>query len=111
MFHKAKTSGRIGTKLQMNNGMNAIVKTYRNSHDMDIQFEDGEIAKHVSCRDFENGNVAHPDATSAAKKEQRIYQSKIMNNGHVATVLKWNGICDITVMRNIYGRQKDYIVT
>ena len=97
MFHKAKTSGRIGTKLQMNNGMNAIVKTYRNSHDMDIQFEDGEIAKHVSWRDFENGNIAHPDATSAAKKEQRIYQSKIMNNGHVATVIEYRGWKNNTV--------------
>lgn len=60
MFHKVRTSGRVGTKLRMNNGMTAVVNLYRNCHDMDIRFEDGEIASHVSWRDFKNGNVAHP---------------------------------------------------
>lgn len=59
MFHKVRTSGCVGMKLQMNNGMNAVVDDYRNCHDMDIRFEDGKSANHVSWRDFKNGNVAH----------------------------------------------------
>ena len=47
MFHKVRTSGRVGTKLRMNNGMTAVVNLYRNCHDMDIRFEDGEIASVV----------------------------------------------------------------
>lgn len=60
MFHKVWTSDRIGTKLRMNNGLAATVVEYVNSHNMDIQFEDGAIAYGVSWRDYKNGNVSHP---------------------------------------------------
>lgn len=60
MFHKVRTSDRIGTKLRMNNGLVATVVEYVNSHNMAVQFEDGAIAYDVSWRDFEKGNVSHP---------------------------------------------------
>ena len=46
---------------------------------------------------LKEGSIAHPNATSAAKKEQRLYQSKIMNNGHMATVIEYRGLKNNTV--------------
>lgn len=51
---------RIGEKKIMNNGMVATVMEYRGSHNVDIEFEDGEKRTGVSWRDFCTGNVAHP---------------------------------------------------
>lgn len=51
---------RIGEKKIMNNGLVATVTEYRGSHDIDIEFEDGEKRTGISWRDFCTGNVAHP---------------------------------------------------
>lgn len=51
---------RNGEKKIMNNGLLATVIEYRGSHDIDIEFEDGEKRTGVSWRDFCTGNVAHP---------------------------------------------------
>lgn len=61
MFHKPRTEDRNGTTARMNNGLQATVICYRNSHDMDVRFEDGAEAYNVSWRDFLAGNVAHPN--------------------------------------------------
>lgn len=61
----------------MSNGMTGTVIAMRSCKDIDVEFEDGKVAYHKYYKSFKNGNIAHPDATSAAKKEQRLYQSKI----------------------------------
>ena len=60
MYHRPRTADRLGTVYRMNNGLMAKVISYVHSHDMDIQFEDGSIARHVEWRNFILGNVAHP---------------------------------------------------
>lgn len=44
----------------MNNGLEAVVIEYNGSHDIDIEFEDGEKRMGVNWRDFCKGNIAHP---------------------------------------------------
>lgn len=51
---------RTGERKIMNNGLAATVIEYRGSHDLAIEFEDGEKRTGVSWRDFCAGNVAHP---------------------------------------------------
>lgn len=51
---------RIGKKRMMNNGLEAVVIQYNGSHDIDIEFEDGEKRTGVTWRDFCMGNISHP---------------------------------------------------
>lgn len=60
MYHRSRTTERLGTVCRMNNGLMAKVISYIHSHDMDIQFEDGSIVRHVEWRNYMKGNVAHP---------------------------------------------------
>ena len=57
---KITTSHRVGETGIMNNGMKATIIEYRKARDIDIQFEDGYIAKHKTYRDFIIGNVKNP---------------------------------------------------
>ena len=50
----------IGQTHTMNCGLKATIISYKNSHDIDIQFEDGTVRKHSELKHFKNGNVAHP---------------------------------------------------
>ena len=44
----------------MNCGMNATIVAYRNSHDIDVEFEDHIIARNKMYQSFKNGHIAHP---------------------------------------------------
>ena len=57
----------------MNNGMNATCITYRNSEDIDVQFEDGTIVEHRMKRAFYDGAIANPNILSGSLPEQIIY--------------------------------------
>ena len=48
---------RIGTSLMMNCGMRATIIEYRNSCDIDIQFEDGTIVKNKEFKSFQKGEI------------------------------------------------------
>jgi hypothetical protein len=52
---------RIGEKRLMNCGMSATIIFYKNSHDIDVQFEDGMIVKHKEYRQFTNGTIRKHD--------------------------------------------------
>lgn len=94
---RKRSSPHLFEQNVMSNGMTGTVIAMRSCKDIDVEFEDGKVAYHKYYKSFKNGNIAHPDATSAAKKEQRLYQSKIMNNGHVATVIEYRGWKNNTV--------------
>ena len=51
---------RIGETKLMNCGMNATIIAYRNSHDIDIKFEDGEVVTNRHYTDFVKGKIANP---------------------------------------------------
>lgn len=50
----------VGERRQMNNGLYATVIKYRNSKDIDVQFDDGVIAFHKSYDAFKKGYILHP---------------------------------------------------
>ena len=51
----------LGDVKTMNNGMDAIVIKYRNYKDIDIEFEDGTVRKHVAYQTFKRGEIANPN--------------------------------------------------
>ena len=57
----------------MNNGMNATCIAYRNSEDIDVQFEDGTIVEHKVKSAFYAGAIANPNILSGSLPEQIIY--------------------------------------
>lgn len=59
MINPVKTE-RIGETRTMNNGINATIICYRNNKDIDVQFENGCIAKNIVYRLFAKGIVKCP---------------------------------------------------
>lgn len=52
---------RIGETNIMKNGMDATIIKYRGAADIDVQFEDGAIAKHKAYSSFKEGKIAYPN--------------------------------------------------
>ena len=44
-------------KIVSQNGYRAFVKEYRSADDVDIEFEDGKVARNQTYRDFINGKA------------------------------------------------------
>lgn len=57
----------------MNNGMYATCIEYRNSEDIDVQFDDGTIVQHKVKSCFISGSIANPNILSGSLPEQVIY--------------------------------------
>lgn len=53
---------REGMSLMMNCGMKATIINYRNTSDIDVQFEDGYIIRHTTYYAFSNRAVNNPKA-------------------------------------------------
>ena len=54
-------SYRLDEIRQMNNGMIAKIIVYRNSQDIDIEFEDGTIVRNKNYGAFKNGSIRNPN--------------------------------------------------
>ncbi len=57
---KKLTTNRLGETRVMHCGISATVIAYRTSHDLDIQFENGPIRKHITYASFKSGHVLPP---------------------------------------------------
>jgi len=64
LSREGQRSARIGETRLMSNGMNAKIIRYKNATDIDVEFEDGEIAKGKTYKNFRCGYVAHPNKVS-----------------------------------------------
>ena len=85
---------RKGMSLMMNCDMKAKIIAYRNSQDIDIQFEDGIIVKHKAFDSFQKGKIANPNISI---KDKRIGQSLMMSCGMKATIIAYRNCNDIDV--------------
>lgn len=57
---KSNTDSYIGQTNIMKCGIKATIITYRKYADIDIQFEDNTICKHMTISNFQNGRIGHP---------------------------------------------------
>lgn len=53
-------SSRIGEINRANNGLLMKIIAYRNTEDIDVQFEDGKIVKNRAYKSFKRGEISHP---------------------------------------------------
>lgn len=59
LFSKRKAT-KIGLKSKTKDGKTIKIIGYRNSHDIDVQFEDGVIVENKCLSDFYNGYIRYP---------------------------------------------------
>ncbi|MDE5802212.1 MAG: hypothetical protein K2I22_04755 [Lachnospiraceae bacterium] len=83
---------RLGEKKIANNGMLMTIIDYRNSNDIDIQFEDGTIVAHRDYRSFSNGSISNPNFYKS-KVGEEIYAP----NGHTLKIVDFRNNKDIDV--------------
>lgn len=102
-----KQSSRLGEERMMNNGLLAKIIKYKNTGDIDVEFENGTIVYHKRYRNFLKGEIGARENTDynynmeSIKKitrSDRIGETKIMNNGMKAKITNYKNSRDIDVM-------------
>ena len=88
---------RLGKTKLMNNGQAATIIRYGSYTDIDVKFEDGEIAKNVTYQRFNEGSILNPSVIRSREPKSRIGECKMMNNGQYATIIKYRKHDDIDV--------------
>lgn len=92
---KVSAKNRLGETRMMNCGMKATIIRYGNAGDIDVRFEDRAIAKRKGYREFKKGEIANPNIKASAVN--RLGETRMMNCGMKATIIRYNGVRDIDV--------------
>ena len=90
---KVSAETRLGETRMMNCDMEATIIRYGNSKDIDVRFEDGTIAKCKGYKEFKKGGIANPSTTA----ENRLGETRMMNCGMKATIIRYENNRDIDV--------------
>ena len=86
---------RIGETNTANNGMKMTIIAYRRATDIDIQFEDGTIARHRSYFNFKKGSILNSNCR--AESLYRVGETNTANNGLKMTIIAYRRSDDIDV--------------
>lgn len=92
---KASAKNRLGETWMMNCGMEATIIRYGKYSDIDIRFEDGKVVVHKKYDQFKKGEIANPNMKASA--ENRLGETRMMNCGMKATIIRYGGATDIDV--------------
>ena len=85
-------ASRLGETRMMNCGMEATIIRYNGVHDIDVRFKDGTVAKNKAYGRFKKGTIANPK-----NKASRLGETRMMNCGMEATIIRYGGATDIDV--------------
>ena len=88
-FHTGETN--IAT-----NGMKMTIIACRNNADLDVQFEDGYIARHKTYYNFKKGNIENPNAVAAMHKSY-IGTRTTAKNGMDMEVIAYRSSTDVDI--------------
>ena len=102
-------NSRLNEAKMMNCGMKATIIRYGRYTDIDVRFEDGTVMKHRGYGDFKKGEIANSNIKTFA--ETRLGETRMMNCGMEAAIIRYNGVRDIdvrfedgaTVKHKVYG--------
>lgn len=92
-----KTAERLGEMKQMNCGKTAKIIAYRGNRDIDVEFDNGEILKHVSYGQFSRGTFCPPSLNRFTKAKSRLGEKMVMKNGQEAEIVVYRTSADIDV--------------
>ena len=81
---------RTGEKRMMNCDLEATIIRYGSCHDIDVQFEDGQVVYHKEYSSFKKGKIAPPMIDRTGEKQ-------IMNCGLEANICRYGSATDIDV--------------
>ena len=88
----------IGTTKTMHCGLKATIVACRNSRDIDVQFENGAIRKHVAMHHFKNGEIIpKPLRTQTENITKYTGMTRTMKCGMKATIIKYRYATDVDV--------------
>ena len=87
--HKKKRTGRISKSVR---GQKMKIIKYRNSLDIDVQFEDGTIVEHKTYSSFLTGTISNPNF-----KNTHIGESKKATNTQMMKIIAFRDNEDIDV--------------
>ena len=83
---------RLGETRMMNCGMKATIIRYGKNTDIDVRFEDGVVAEHKVYDKFKKGKIVNPNI-----KASRLGETRMMNCGMKATIIRYGACMDIDV--------------
>lgn len=86
---------RLGETRMMNCGMKATIIRYGGCDDIDVRFEDEKVVIHKAYDKFKKGEIANPNMKASA--ENRLGETRMMNCGMEATIIRYNRCDDINV--------------
>lgn len=86
---------RLGETQMMKCGMKATIIRYGKYTDIDVRFEDGTIIEHRQYIQFKKGGIANPNFKASA--ENCLGETRMMNCGMEATIIRYNTGKDIDV--------------
>ena len=88
-------ANRLDETRMMNCGMKATIIRYGKYTDIDVRFEDGTIIEHRQYIQFKKGGIANPNFKASA--ENCLGETRMMNCGMEATIIRYNTGKDIDV--------------
>lgn len=89
-----KIKSRLGETSINNRGFAMKIIKYKNSHDIDVEFENGYIAHNIAYDNFKKGAVLE---FSAQEKYNRVGEFKISNQNMGMKIIKYNNAKNIDV--------------
>ena len=96
-YMTVKNRWRVGESHVQTCGMSCKIISYRGASDMDVEFEDGEKVCNVKYASFTKGYIRHPIYKGSKKALNIIGETRRMNNGQMATIIKAVSAGDITI--------------
>ena len=96
IVNPSEYNSRLGeTNTNNDQGLKMTIIKYRNSTDIDVQFEDGTIVKHKTYSNFKIGAITNPNYNEYINS--RIGETNISNQGLKMTIIKYKSYRDIDV--------------
>lgn len=89
---------RVGQTNTAKNGQVMTIIDYHNSRNVDVQFDDKTVVRNCRYDHFLQGSILNPNFGHAtSKKQSRIGETRKMNCGLNATIIKYNGTKNIEI--------------
>ena len=89
---------RVGETSIASNGQKMTIIVYRGVNDIDVQFEDGYVARHKQYNSFKHGKIRNPNTPNVQlKTDSRTGETAFATNGQIMTIIAYRGNNDIDV--------------
>lgn len=104
----SKVVDHTGEIVIANNGQRMQIIQYRNSHDIDVRFEDGTVVEHKSYSNFKRGGISNPNnLIDKSHLGEVAYSEKYRMNMTIIAFRKYNDL-DVRFDDGFIAEHKSY---